>query len=178
MHLPSEPEKTQRSFLNYFQSAPAPIIWALVLVLFLSGCEMLQTIPGFKSDGWRGDDFGQFNFSIPPGMEKSSANTPGSHIAQYTNENMTVTFDDGAYAGEALDSLGKYANYTSQMELIHGKGVQVVSFDIPPGPGHRFDYATAASYRGIGLTVYVHCRSRDDYDLAGKIFRSVRFKLF
>ncbi len=91
---------------------------------------------------------------------------------------MIVTFDEGAYAGDRLDSLGKYKSYASDMEIIHGIGVQTVTFDMPAGPGHRFDYAAAASYRGIGLTVYIHCKTRADYQTATKIFKSLRSKLF
>jgi hypothetical protein len=54
--------------------------------------------------------------------------------------------------------------------------VQVVTFDIPPGGEHRFDYAIAASYLRIGLTIYVHCRTKDDYQVAEKIFKTVKLK--
>ena len=90
---------------------------------------------------------------------------------------MILTFDEGASAGERLDSLAKYKSYASDMEIIHGIGVQMVTFDIPPGPGHRFDYAAAASYRGVGLTVYIHCKSQADYQTAKEIFKTLRSKL-
>jgi len=145
----------------------------LVLILMLAGCAMVQ-----PSDGWRRAETKGFTFKLPPSLQLVSGNSADSHIVQYTNEQMTATFDEGASAGEPLDSLGKYPEYSSDTAIIHGKGVQIVSFDIPPGPGHRFDYAIAASYRSIGLTVYIHCRTKADYAVATKIFKTVRFKLF
>jgi hypothetical protein len=130
------------------------------------------------SDGWRRVDAADFSVNLPSNLTLMPGNAPASHILQYQNDEMIVTFDEGAYAGERLDSLNKYKSYTSDMEIIHGIGVQMVTFDIPPGPGHRFDYAAAASYRGIGLTVYIHCKSRADYQMATKIFKTVRSKLF
>jgi hypothetical protein len=129
-------------------------------------------------DGWRRLNAEDFTVDLPSSLVLMPGNAAGSHILQYQNDDMIVTFDEGAYAGERLDSLGKYKSYTSDMEIIHGIGVQLVTFDIPPGPGHRFNYAAAASYRGIGLTVYIHCKSQADYQTTTKIFKSVRSKLF
>ncbi len=148
-------------------------ICCLVVTLLLTGCAMFQ-----PPDGWRRLDTMDFTVELPTTLMLMPGNAPASRILQYQNDEMIVTFDEGAYAGERLDSLSKYKNYTSDMEIIHGIGVQTVTFDIPPGPGHRFDYAAAASYRGIGLTVYIHCKTKEDYQMATKIFKTVRSKLF
>jgi hypothetical protein len=149
------------------------IICCLVVTLLLAGCALSG-----PPEGWRRVDATDFTVNLPSSLTLMPGNTAASRIRQYQDDNMIVTFDEGAYAGERLDSLGKYKSYTSDMEVIHGIGVQTVTFDIPPGPGHRFDYAAAASYRGVGLTVYIHCKTRDDYQTATKIFKSLRSKLF
>lgn len=148
-------------------------ICCLVLLFTLTGCAFFQ-----PRDGWHRASTEDFTFNLPPDLHQVPGNSAESQVVQYTSDDISATFDEGAEAGDRLDSLTKFANYTSEMEIIHGKGVQIVSFDIPPGPGHRFDYAIAASYRGIGLTVYIHCRTKDDYAIAMKIFHTVRFKLF
>ena len=118
-----------------------------------------------------------FSFALPTELALVDGNAPDTHIVQYQGQDMIVTINEGVYAGEHLDSLSKYRNYTSDVDVIHGVGVQIVSFDIPPGPGHRFNYAIAASYRGLGLTMYIHCKSKDDYKTATKIFKTVKSKL-
>ena len=151
----------------------------LLALIFVAGCAEFPNLPSFtQGEEWHRAEFSEFVFSLPPGFGKFGAGNMGPAMAQYTNENMIITFDGGATAGDRLDALSKFKNYQSHMEVIHGKGVQMVTFDIPPGPGHRFDNAIAASYRGIGLTLYVHCRTKDDYATATEIFKTVRFKLF
>jgi hypothetical protein len=135
---------------------------------------MLSSAP----KGWRQVTTPDFTFLLPTDMVLNPNNAPDSRIVQYQDDKMIVTFDKGAMGGERLDSLKKYPNFTSEMEVIHGVGVQLVTFDIPPGPGHRFDYAAAASYRGTGMTVYIHCKTREDYQTATKIFKSVKSRLF
>jgi hypothetical protein len=149
------------------------IICCLVVTLLLAGCAMVG-----PPDGWRRANMADFTVDLPSNLVLMPGNTATSRIEQYQDDDMIVTFDEGAYAGEPLDSLGKYKNYATDMQIIHGIGVQLVTFDIPPGPGHRFDYAAAASYRGIGLTVYIHCKSQADYKTATKIFKSLRSKVF
>ena len=148
-------------------------ICCLVVTLLLTGCTMFN-----PPNGWHRVNAPDFTVDLPSNLTLMPGNTPASHILQYQNDEMIITFDEGAYAGERLDSLSKYKNYASDMQIIHGIGVQTVTFDIPPGPGHRFDYAAAASYRGIGLTVYIHCKTKEDYQMATKIFKTVRSKLF
>jgi hypothetical protein len=148
------------------------IICFLVVTLLLAGCAMVG-----PSEGWRRVEAKDFTVDLPSSLTLMPGNTTASRIVQYQDDNMIVTFDEGAYAGERLDSLGKYKSYASDMEVIHGIGVQTVTFDIPPGPGHRFNYAAAASYRGAGLTVYIHCKSQTDYQTARKIFKTLKSKL-
>ena len=147
-------------------------ICCLVVMMLLTGCALYQPPPG-----WSRVNAEDFTVDLPMGLTPVPGSAAGSHILQYQNDDMLVTFDEGAYAGEQLDSLGKYKNYASDTQVIHGMGVQLVTFDIPPGPGHRFNYAAAASYRGAGLTVYIHCKSPADYATATKIFKTVRSKL-
>lgn len=144
----------------------------LALLCCLAGCTSLG-----PAKGWHRVTTTDFTFSLPMDMQLVP-NSQDSHIVQYQDEKMIVTFDQGVAGGERLDSLKKYQNFTSQMQVIHGVGVQSVTFDIPPGPGHRFDYAAAASYRGVGMTVYIHCKTREDYQTATKIFKSVKSRLF
>lgn len=146
------------------------MLWMLLLSV-LTGCVVMHPAE------WRhGGQTQCFRFSLPPDFGQTSLRGRGLEIAQYTNANVTITFDDGPYFGQPLDSLSTFANYSSHTERMAGVPAQVVSFDIPPGPSHRFNYGLAASYRGIGLTVYAHCRTRDDYPTALAIFKSVRLK--
>ena len=145
----------------------------LVLLCCLTGCTLFG-----PPKGWHRVMTPDFTYSLPTDMVLIPNNAPDSHIVQYQNDKMIVTFDEGATGGERLDSLKKYPNFTSEMEIIHSVGVQLVTFDIPPGPGHRFDYAAAASYRGVGMTVYIHCKTKDDYQIATKIFNTVKSRLF
>lgn len=147
----------------------------LLMTLLLTGCSALTGNPGAH---WRSASIQGFTFSLPAGFEQAASQGPSSGITQYTNADMTITCDEGASSGEPLDSLANYGNYTSQLVIIHSYPVQIVSFDIPPGPGHRFDYATAASFRALGLTMYVHCKTRDDYSIAMQIFKTVKPKPF
>jgi len=144
----------------------------MLLILCLTGCVVLH-----PNQWWQPAQTADFTFSLPPNLPPSSPHANAS-ITQFTNQDMMFTFDEGAAAGEPLDSLGHYGHYTSSFEFIGGTLVQVVTFDLPPGGGHRFDYAIAASFRGLGLTIYAHCRTREEYDTARKIFRSVRHKPF
>jgi hypothetical protein len=143
----------------------------LLLILCLTGCAVLH-----PQQWWRPAETGAFMFSLPPDVQQSSAPQANSPITQYTNLDMTITFDDGASAGESLDSLKRYSHFASGLEHIGGTWVQIVYFDLPPGGGHRFDYGMAASYRGLGLSIYAHCRTRQDCLTALKIFKTVRLK--
>jgi hypothetical protein len=142
----------------------------MVLFSVLTGCIALHP------PGWHDAQTESFRFALPPDFTKSSLRGQGQEVAQYTNANVTITFDDGPDFGQPLDSLNKFANYSSHVERMAGTYAQIASFDIPPGPSHRFNYCIAASYRGIGLTVYAHCRTRGDYPTAIAIFKTVRLK--
>ncbi len=152
-------------------SLTSPMRTWMLLILCLTGCVVLH-----PSEWWQPAQTANFTFSLPPSLQSSSPPHANAAITQFTNQDMTFTFDEGAAAGESLDSLGHYGHYTSSFVQIGGAFVQVVAFDLPPGGGHRFDYGIAASYRGMGLTIYAHCRTREEYDTARKIFRSVRHK--
>ena len=143
-------------------------------MLFLAGCTVFSGNPAAK---WHKTNTEVFTFSLPPTFERASfQNNGNSFVTQFTNQDMTITLNEGAYGGEPLDSLSRYKSYNSQTQLMRGLPVQVVTFDMPPGGGHRFDYAIAASYLRIGLTMYVHCRTKDDYLVATKIFKTVKLK--
>ena len=144
--------------------------WMLLVVL-LTGCVVMH-----PEQWWHGGQTECFRFSLPPDFGQTSLRARHLEIAQYTNENITITFDDGAYFGQPLDSLSKFPNYTSRTERIGSMPTQIVTFDIPPGPSHRFNHGIAASYLGFGLTAYAHCRTPDDFPTAEAIFRTVHLK--
>src|SRR5580704_4703108 len=101
----------------------------LSLLCCLTGCTLFG-----PPKGWHRVMTPDFTYSLPTDMVLIPNNAPDSHIVQYQNDKMIVTFDEGATGGERLDSLKKYPNFTSEMEIIHSVGVQLVTFDIPPGP--------------------------------------------
>lgn len=144
--------------------------WTFFILLAV-GCTTMH--PG---DWWQSGQTDAYTFSLPPTFQKSSPENPS--LMQYTNEEMTLMFNDGVAAGGSLDSLSRYGGYTTRQERIGAAEVQIVTFEIPPGGGHRFDHGIAASFRGVGLTIYAHCRTKDDYALATQIFETVRLKPF
>jgi hypothetical protein len=145
--------------------------YLFALMLVLAGC-----VSNHPANGWHRVSGPNFSYALPADLQMISENSADSHIVQYQDDDMIVTFDEGVSGGGRLDSLAKYPNYASQTQVIHSVGVQLVTFDIPPGPGHRFNYAAAASYRGAGLTVYIHCKTQSQYQVATQIFKTVRSK--
>jgi hypothetical protein len=149
----------------------------MFLMIFLTGCAAL---PDFRSMDWRQADTETFTFSMPRSFGQTSVHgtSADAFLAQYTNQDMTITFDEGISAGGSLDSLSKYGGYSSRTEQVRGEEVQIVTFDMPPGGEHRFDHAIAASYPGIGLSIYAHCRTTSDYETATKIFKTIQLRRF
>ena len=143
----------------------------LLFLMLLAGCATRHDAD------WHIQDAGAFTFSLPFGFQKTSVHGIDSYVSEFESQDMTVGFDYGAYSGESLDSLAKSPGYTSQMERIGGRDVQIVSVDVAPSSNHRhFEHLILASFLKAGLTMSAWCNTTTDYDTATKIFRSVRFK--
>jgi hypothetical protein len=76
-----------------------------------------------QTAGWRHVSTATFSYSVPADLHRNTADAAGSHVAQFSNDEMMVTFDDGAYAGGALDSLAKYPN--CDVRYSAGRGAPV-----------------------------------------------------
>jgi hypothetical protein len=128
------------------------------------------------SEKWNVYNAGPFSFSMPSSFQKNSMHGIDSYVSVFTNQDMTLSFDYGAYSGDPLDRYNKRIGYVSHTESIAGHNVQIASFDPGEASGNRFKHIIAASFLGIGLTMTVECREESDYDQVIKIFRSVTFK--
>jgi len=89
---------------------------------------------------------------------------------EFTNNDMVLVFDYGAYSGGPLDSLSKHPGYSSHIESIAGRKVQIDSFESDMHFPKHFNANFCCD-----LTMLVECRKKSDYDKALKVFRSVKF---
>jgi hypothetical protein len=147
------------------------VIIFILAMIALAGC-VTQV-----SERWRLYDAGPFSFSMPSSLAPdASMHEIDSYARWFTNADMHLSFDYGAYSDFPLDDeLGKKTEYSSHVESIAGRKVQIASFDSDAEFPGRFKYNIVASYR-YGLTMQVACATKSDYDKALRIFRSVKFK--
>ena len=89
---------------------------ALALI-FVAGCADLTNLPVFnQGEQWHRGEFSQFVFSLPPDFGKFELGNMGPAMAQYTNQDMIITLDGGATAGDRLG---------------HGSGPDAAALAIP-----------------------------------------------
>ena len=142
----------------------------VIFITVLTGCATHST------ERWGLYDAGPFSFSMPPNLKKTEVHGIDSYCSQFTNQDMVLIFDYGAYSGGPMNNLSKRKVYHSHVETIAGHNVQIVTLDVDEASGNRFKHRAEAGFLGIGLTMAAECRTESEYDYAVKIFRSVRFK--
>ena len=137
-----------------------------------------QPKPAVSTIGWSSIDATHFTFDLPPDFRSVLAQGIDSFAGEYRSNSVKITFDYGALS-DPLSENGQ-PNYTSSEEELGGRRALLVSFD---NTGHDGGYGYArcvhfpnAGPNGIKLTVFANCKSKDDYDIARAIFRSIRFK--
>ena len=132
-----------------------------------------------SSERWNLYDAGPFTFSMPSSLQKNGKFYGyDSYVREFTNEDMSVSFDFGMYSGEPspdLKEIRQRRTYSSHVENIAGQNVQIVAFDGVPIDGFRFKHEIVAIYLGAGLTMKAECKTGSDYVDAKRIFRSVKF---
>lgn len=143
---------------------------SVFFITILTGCAT------HLSERWNCYDAGPFSFSMPPSLKMTDVHGIDSYCSQFTNQDMVLIFDYGAYSGDPMNNLSKRKAYHSHIETIAGHNVQIVTLDADEASGNRFKHLAEASFLGIGLTMAAECRTESEYDDAVKIFRSVRFK--
>src|SRR5258708_38068884 len=74
-----------------------------ILVGFLVGCATRGPV------GWRTYDAGPFTFSLPADLQKTPEHGIDSYVSEFEDQDMTFTFDYGAYSGESLDFFSRRA---------------------------------------------------------------------
>jgi hypothetical protein len=153
-----------------FQVLLFSVLFCIFFITVLTGCATQL------SEKWQLYEAGQFSFSMPPTFQKDSVHGIDSYVSEFTNEDMVLNFDYGAYSGDPLDDGSKDKGYDSHIENIAGHRVQIVTFNADEHSGFRFNHIILASFLGLGLTMEVQCRTESNYGDAKKIFRSVKFK--
>lgn len=147
---------------------PVMSIYLLALML-LVGCAS-------RPSNWQTFDAGNFSFSMPLDLQKTSARGIDSYVCEFESPRMKLGFDDGMYSGNLLEPRAGFAGFMSHHESIDGHDVQIASFDVDERVGGSFHHIVIANFLGIGLTMDARCNTTTDRQTATQIFRTVRFK--
>ncbi len=143
----------------------------IFFISVLTGCAT------HSAEKWSFYDAGPFSFSMPLSLATDTSR-PGidSYVRVFTNTDMVLNFDYGAYSGYPLDEITNKPQYNSHIETIAGHKVQIASFDGDMHFPEHFNYNIIVGFLGAGLTMQVACKTDSDFNDATIIFRSVRFK--
>lgn len=151
-------------------------VWSPLLscLLLAAGCTPATSVK--PPLGWVQIDAGNFSFYVPPGVNAVPLQGMDSLVGAYQGDFISVGFDYGVYS-DPLDYT-RLPGYRSRHERIGGKSAKIVSF-YSPGTGHSFDYAIAVHFPEVNgnlrLTVYVTCKTANDYETALTLFRTIQF---
>jgi hypothetical protein len=157
----------------------------LLPLLLLTGCEDSKSLPSDPKasnpdaiESWAQVDGRAFAFRVPPDMKAVPVQGIDSEVGEYRGDSISLSFDHGLFS-DPMD-YRKQADYISHEERINGRKARIVSY-YSPGREHPFDFAIGVHFpnvngKNVRLTVYARCKTKDDYETARTIFRTIRFK--
>jgi hypothetical protein len=157
----------------------------LLLVLILPGCKSISqnttnTEASKLRQGWdRINANDQFIFYLPQNMPKQDTHGIDSHVEEYRNKNMRVSFDYGIYS-DPLDGYSMEPEYKEIKEVISGREVKIVYFK-PTSFASEYKYFAGVHFpyveeSGIKLTMIAEFNDEKDWEIAQTIFRWIYFE--
>ena len=118
-----------------------------------------------------------FTLLIPKDMERIPVRGVDSHVGQYANKGIKLSFDYGWYS-DALRYSHK-PQFRVRHEAIHGAKARIVTFQRQPSgyvAAVHFPRVPGAHDGKMKLTIYSECETASDVRTALEIFKTVRFR--
>ena len=162
-----------------------PIVSAILITIcglvFIAVAQQQSGVP----DGWTKISVCHLSFFAPPDMKDLGAKGIDSCVAEYANNDITVSLDYGRYGSPPRRS-NSYLEFKEQSVLIDGKNAQLATFVDASHKNSGLKYATWMYVvvkesetdelpKTISLMMWVRSESQKAQEIAQRILRTIHF---
>lgn len=118
-----------------------------------------------------------FEFSLPSTFKKIEVHGEDSYVRKYQSRTITLNFDYGKYSNSLEKPVGAH-EYKEWVEEINGRKAKIMTYK-----KSNTEFAISVHFAiggrpyksGNMLNMFSVCRSKNDYEVVERIYRSIAF---